>query len=115
MMTDFMANEDWVAVGIPEPIVEQAMSWIVLLDAGDVTEHQQQAFSQWLEEDLLHKWAYQELTELWAASASVQAVDVGVAHLREGAATAVSDSIKWWQSALTVTLMVVGIVMGVIS
>jgi len=60
--------EEWVGVGIPDEIVEQAISWVTLLDSDEATLEQQVEFYQWLEADSIHQWAFEELSEFWAKS-----------------------------------------------
>jgi ferric-dicitrate binding protein FerR (iron transport regulator) len=60
--------EEWVGIGIPDEIVEQAISWVTLLDSDDATLEQQVEFYQWLEADSIHQWAFEELSEFWAKS-----------------------------------------------
>jgi hypothetical protein len=60
--------EEWVGVGIPDEIVEQAISWVTLLDSDNATLEQQVEFYQWLEADSIHQWAFEELSEFWAKS-----------------------------------------------
>ena len=63
-----MSLEEWVGVGIPDEIVEQAISWVTLLDSDDATLEHQVEFYQWLEADSIHQWAFEELSEFWAKS-----------------------------------------------
>ncbi len=63
-----MSLEEWVGVGIPDEIVEQAISWVTLLDSDDATLQQQVEFYQWLEADSIHQWAFEELSGFWAKS-----------------------------------------------
>jgi ferric-dicitrate binding protein FerR (iron transport regulator) len=60
--------EEWVGVGIPDEIVEQAIAWVTLLDSDDATLEQQVEFYRWLETDSIHQWAFEELSEFWAKS-----------------------------------------------
>lgn len=63
-----MSLEEWVGIGIPDEIVEQAISWITILDSDDTTLEQEIEFYQWLEKDSIHRWAFEELSEFWAKS-----------------------------------------------
>lgn len=63
-----MSLEEWVGVGIPDEIVEQAISWVTLLDSDNSTLEQQVEFYEWLEEDNIHQWAFEELSAFWAKS-----------------------------------------------
>ena len=57
---------DWVRQEIPQPITEDAASWLALLDSENCNEADRLAFARWLDEDPRHRWAFQELSEVWA-------------------------------------------------
>lgn len=63
-----MSLEEWVGIGIPDEVVEQALSWVTLLDSDNATLAQQVEFYQWLEADSIHQWAFEELSAFWAKS-----------------------------------------------
>ena len=63
-----MSLEEWVGVCIPDEIVEQAISWVTLLESENSTLEQQVKFYEWLEEDNIHQWAFEELSAFWAKS-----------------------------------------------
>lgn len=58
--------QDWIAGDIPEAITEDAARWMARLDAECCTEADRLAFARWLDEDPQHRWAFQELSEVWA-------------------------------------------------
>jgi len=57
---------DWVAQEIPQPITDDAARWMALLDSERCNEADRLAFARWLDEDPRHRWAFQELSEVWA-------------------------------------------------
>jgi len=57
---------DWIPPPIPQPITEDAARWVALLDSECCNEVDRLAFARWLDEDPRHRWAFQELSEVWA-------------------------------------------------
>lgn len=57
---------EWIAEEIPPPITDDAAGWLALLDSERCTEADRLAFARWLDEDRRHRWAFQELSEVWA-------------------------------------------------
>ena len=57
---------DWIPEEIPEAIMEDAARWMALLDSGRCNEADRLSFARWLDEDSQHRWAFQELSEVWA-------------------------------------------------
>jgi len=57
---------DWVAQEIPQPITDDAARWMALLDSERCNEVDRLAFARWLDEDPRHRWAFQDLSEVWA-------------------------------------------------
>jgi len=57
---------DWIAQEVPQPISEDAARWMALLDSEQCNEADKLAFARWLDEDPRHRWAFQELSEVWA-------------------------------------------------
>ena len=57
---------DWIPEDIPEPIMEDAARWMALLDSDRCNEADRLSFARWLDEDTQHRWAFQELSEIWA-------------------------------------------------
>ena len=57
---------DWVTQEVPQPITEDASRWMALLDSERCNEADRLAFARWLDEDPRHRWAFQELSEVWA-------------------------------------------------
>lgn len=61
-----MSLEEWLAIGVPDKVADEAMQWIAKLDSGELDHHEQEAFQAWLSADLTHLWAFEELSEFWA-------------------------------------------------
>lgn len=57
---------DWITQEIPEAINEDAARWMALLDSEECNEADRLSFARWLDEDPRHRWAFQELSEVWA-------------------------------------------------
>lgn len=63
-----MSLEGWVGIGIPDEIAEQAIEWVILLDSEQASLEEEVEFYDWLDEDYIHRWAFEELSEFWARS-----------------------------------------------
>jgi len=50
---------------IPPPIEEHAYQWLARMTSGAASAEDRLALGQWLEEDALHRQAYDEAVELW--------------------------------------------------
>ncbi|GAA5525497.1 hypothetical protein Maes01_02067 [Microbulbifer aestuariivivens] len=66
-----MQLDEWLCIGIPEDVMEQASAWLARLDADHVSLDEQQLLAAWLDEDPLHRWAFEELSQLYARVASL--------------------------------------------
>lgn len=58
--------DGWLGQNVPESVMQDAAEWMVLLDSSECTAADRMAFAQWLGEDPLHKWGFEELSEVWA-------------------------------------------------
>ena len=58
--------QDWFVEEIPEAIRRDAERWMVLLDSERCGEAERLAFARWLEEDPRRRWAFEELSTVWA-------------------------------------------------
>lgn len=56
----------WLGENIPDVVMEDAASWMALLDSERSTEADRIGFARWLDEDPTHRWAFEELSEVWA-------------------------------------------------
>jgi ferric-dicitrate binding protein FerR (iron transport regulator) len=61
-----MSIDEWVGFEIPEEISNQAAQWIARLDSDSINDDDYKAFSNWLEEDPINRFAFEELSEMWA-------------------------------------------------
>ena len=57
---------DWLGENVPDVVMEDAASWMALLDSERSTEADRIGFARWLDEDPTHRWALEELSEVWA-------------------------------------------------
>jgi len=57
---------DWLGENVPDVVMEDAASWMALLDSERSTEADRIGFARWLDEDPAHRWAFEELSEVWA-------------------------------------------------
>ncbi|WP_250460389.1 FecR/PupR family sigma factor regulator [Microbulbifer litoralis] len=69
-----MQLDEWLCIGIPEDVLEQASAWLARLDADHVSLDERQRLSVWLDEDPLHRWAFEELSQLYARAATLSQV-----------------------------------------
>ncbi|MEW6998768.1 FecR/PupR family sigma factor regulator [Colwelliaceae bacterium BS250] len=118
-----MSLEEWVGVGIPDEIVEQAISWVTILDSDDATLEQQVEFYQWLEEDSIHRWAFEELSEFWAkAQLSKEHIalleDNSITNINELRTFSANDNLPTAKYPIyeitSLALIVVGLAIGLI-
>jgi len=58
--------DDWIGQNIPDHVMEEAASWMALLDSSSCNPADRVSFAQWLSEDPLHQGAFEELSEVWA-------------------------------------------------
>ena len=66
--------DDWVGRNVPDHIMEQAASWMALLDSDTCTLADRVTFSRWLSEDPMHQGAFEELSEVWASEAMLDEI-----------------------------------------
>lgn len=69
-----MQLDEWLCIGIPDDIMEQASAWLARLDADHVSLAERRQLAVWLDEDPLHRWAFDELSQLNARVASLSHV-----------------------------------------
>ena len=58
--------DDWLGQNIPDHLLEDAATWMALLDSSSCTPSDRIAFAQWLSTDPLHQGAFEELSGVWA-------------------------------------------------
>ncbi|MBV1908390.1 MAG: DUF4880 domain-containing protein [Kangiellaceae bacterium] len=61
-----MTIDEWSGDGIPDEVSEQASRWIAMLDSEEIDPLEWNNFSKWLEQDPMNRWAFEELSEVWA-------------------------------------------------
>ena len=66
-----MQLDEWLCIGIPEEVLDQASAWLARLDADHVSLAERQLLSRWLDEDPTHRWAFDELSQLFARTATL--------------------------------------------
>lgn len=69
-----MQLDEWLCIGIPDDVMEQASAWLARLDADHVSLGERRQLAVWLDEDPLHRWAFEELSQLYARVASLSHV-----------------------------------------
>jgi transmembrane sensor len=57
---------DWLGENISDVVMDDAASWMAILDSERCNMADRAAFAQWLDEDVSHRWAFEELSEVWA-------------------------------------------------
>ncbi|MFI2810956.1 FecR/PupR family sigma factor regulator [Microbulbifer sp. M83] len=69
-----MQLDEWLCIGIPDEVQEQASAWLARLDADHVSLDERQRLSRWLDADPTHRWAFDELSQLYARAATLSTV-----------------------------------------
>jgi transmembrane sensor len=57
---------DWFSNNVSDVVMDDAASWMAILDSERCNMSDRVAFAQWLDEDPSHRWAFEELSEVWA-------------------------------------------------
>jgi transmembrane sensor len=57
---------DWFSNNVSDVVMDDAASWMAILDSERCNLSDRVAFAQWLDEDPSHRWAFEELSEVWA-------------------------------------------------
>lgn len=131
-----MQLDEWLCIGIPEEVLEQASAWLARLDADHVSLAERQLLSRWLDEDPTHRWAFDELSQLFARTATLSQVRNQVkaprvllfpqptASVTEPVATTPAPMLegtsandappapRHWQSVVAILLIVTGITLS---
>jgi len=66
--------EGWISENIPDVVMQDAAAWLARLDSQHCGPADRLAFTRWLAEDPTHRWAYQELSEVWARLRTLEEV-----------------------------------------
>jgi transmembrane sensor len=72
--------DDWIGQNIPDHMMEDAASWMALLDSSNCTAADRIAFAQWLSADPLHQGAFEEMSEVWARLHTLSDVPALIDH-----------------------------------
>lgn len=72
--------DDWLGQNIPDHILEDAASWLALLDSSNCTPRDRTQFARWLSEDPLHQGAFEELSEVWARLHTLSDIPAMIEH-----------------------------------
>lgn len=57
---------DWLGTNISDVVMDDAASWMAILDSERCNMADRATFAQWLDEDPSHRWAFEEISEVWA-------------------------------------------------
>ena len=57
---------DWLGTNISDVVMDDAASWMAILDSERCNMADRASFAQWLDEDPNHRWAFEEISEVWA-------------------------------------------------
>lgn len=118
-----MSLDEWLGIGLPEEIVEDAIVWVAKLDGDTVANKEKQAFFLWLDAAPEHQWAYEEISEAWSKLKGLQAVKDALirsevvyintpVEIDDQSKTAASTySVLSW---LSIVLMLVGVSVGIV-
>ena len=60
------AITDWISESVPEAVMDKAAAWVARLDSEQCDAADLVAFARWLGEEPRHRWAFQDLSEVWA-------------------------------------------------
>ena len=108
---------DWLGTNISDVVMDDAASWMAILDSERCNMVDRAAFAQWLDEDPNHRWAFEEISEVWAklrtlndVEALLQQPDVvlfaGVADSKMASRVVANDSVRSDWSTLVVSVLV---------
>lgn len=71
---------DWIGEDIPDVIMADAAHWLALLDSDRCHAADRLGFARWLDEDPRHRWAFEELSEVWARLRTLKDVGPAMDH-----------------------------------
>lgn len=73
-------HPDWLGNKIPDVVMDDAAAWMAILDSERCNSGDRAAFAQWLDEDSCHRWAFEELSEVWAKLRTLNEVEPLLQH-----------------------------------
>lgn len=111
--------DEWVYNDIPEEIMDQASDWIAKLDGDTATIAERVQFYRWLDQSPVHKWAFEEISEIWARVSTLSELKTICEFEREEILAFPGQGVfaspepmnvgpAWWQSAIAIGLIIVG-------
>jgi len=71
---------EWIGEEIPDVIMDDAARWLALLDSDLCNAADRLGFARWLDEDTRHRWAFEELSEVWARLRTLKDVGTATQH-----------------------------------
>jgi ferric-dicitrate binding protein FerR (iron transport regulator) len=112
-----MVIDEWICAGLPDDVVDSATAWVARLDNPPIPADELVQFFDWLDGDPQHRWAYEEISQAWGRTQSLQAMsselqrsEVLVFPTPNLPSPAVSgdglglDRLSYWASAVVITL-----------
>ncbi|AWL10764.1 hypothetical protein HMF8227_00256 [Saliniradius amylolyticus] len=108
-----MSIDEWVGYGIPEEIIEQAISWLTRLDSGEMSDDEKALFMSWLDDDPTHRWAFEEMSTVWARTSIRPEASVPETK-PSNKSTAPSAGYYSLLSYITIALIALGLVAGIL-
>ena len=116
-----MSFDEWIGSGIPDEITEQAAQWITRLDSETVTDQDRRDFSSWLDNKPMNRWAFEELSEMWARLETLgehrhllHESKILSFPTKTPKETANYDP-STWQSITAITLIIIGLIIPIIE
>ena len=119
-----MSLDEWLGIGIPDDIVDDAIAWVAKLDGDTIDPDEKRAFFDWLDAAPEHQWAYEEISEAWSKLKGLQAVKDSlvrseVIYLEPAVQVAqVSSSVSKAYAVMSwasIVLMLTGLLAGVVA
>lgn len=119
-----MSLDEWLGIGIPDEVVDEAIAWVAKLDGETIEADEKFAFFVWLDAAPEHQWAYEEISEAWSKLRGLQAVKDSlvrseVVYLEQTIHVAeVSNSVSKAYTVMSwasIVLMLTGLVAGIVA
>ncbi|MFC6441369.1 DUF4880 domain-containing protein [Bowmanella sp. JS7-9] len=109
-----MSIEEWTGYGLPEEITDAAIAWLVKLESGEMDEAQHQQFKSWLDAQPEHRWAFEDVSTVWAKSSvvrtSLSPIAIQTAHKPAAAPARISRADLY--TLITLAAVFAGVLLG---
>ncbi|WP_168171430.1 FecR/PupR family sigma factor regulator [Lacimicrobium sp. SS2-24] len=107
-----MSIDEWVGYGIPEEIIDEAIVWLTKLDSGEMSDQQKTEFAHWLDDDPNHRWAFEEVSTVWARSSIRH--DTSVSKSKASGLTNHKNGSRYYASLsyIAIALVILGLVVN---